>query len=670
MIGSLAWLLRAELRATIAPEVTTARNFGKEGHLEPTASPTGDLPANDAAIGGRPTGTPATAEGASDTAVVVDSTTGAAVGPPDAAAATANRSPGTAPVVLGWALGALVVAAVLAFDPGGWTPFTPAKWWLVSAIGFGLAAGLALTGRVRVEPRSALIWLGLLAWLAVTAAFGVDPVYAWTGTPERHLGFAAWVLFALLFLAGQQFQTVRDAAPVIGGCIVGAAGITAYTVVELLDAEPVDLAASDDRLTGLFGSAAILGAAGVLLLPVVAGSALERTWPAWARLAAGAAAVGTLVTIVGSQTRGAWIGLAAAAAAALWAGRRWLAEHRRATAWLGVAALVVVAAAAVATPVGDRLADAFDDGARSRTDEWRVGLRALGQHPIVGAGPEGYRIEFADAVDAGYERAHGREVMPDRAHNGVLDVALAGGVPAAVLYIGLLVSLAPAVLRALRSPPWQAGLGCALVGYVVQQQFLFPLSEVDPLFWILAGVVVGSTTGVGGMRVVRGIRPAAVALGAIAGVAFVAGAADVVADRAADAALGGRGDPERAADVRPDVVRYRMVGARLLPTTEALAEIDAALDVSPRDPIVREERARLLTQRSSETGDDADIAVALAAWADLVADDPNNARYHLNLGAVQQRAGDLDAAIASWRTAADLAPGDPRPVALLDEFAP
>jgi tetratricopeptide (TPR) repeat protein len=172
------------------------------------------------------------------------------------------------------------------------------------------------------------------------------------------------------------------------------------------------------------------------------------------------------------------------------------------------------------------------------------------------------------------------------------------------------------------------------------------------------------------MRVVRGTRPAAIVLGAVAGLAFVAGAADVVADRAADAALGGSGDPERAADVRPDVIRYRMVASRLLPTRAALAEIEAALDVSPRDPIIREERARLLTELSSETGDATDIGAALDAWTELVADDPNNARYRLNLGAVQQRAGDLDAALASWRTAADLAPDDPRPAALLDEFAP
>jgi O-antigen ligase len=574
------------------------------------------------------------------------------------------------PAAIGWALGALVVAAVLAFDPGGWTPFTPAKWWLVSAIGFGLAAGLALTGRVTVERRSGLVWLGLLGWLAVAAALGVDPVYTWTGTPERHLGFAAWVLFALLFVAGQQLRGLQAATPVLAACVVATAGITVYTVLELVGAEPVDLAASADRLTGPFGSAAILGAAGVLLLPVAAGSAVDSAWPAWARVTAAGGAMGTLVAVAGSQTRGAWLGLVAVAGAAVWAGRRWLAEHRQVAAGLGVAALVVLAAAAVATPVGDRLTDTVDGGARSRTDEWRVGLRAVGQHPVVGAGPEGYRIVFADAVDAAYERDHGRDVLPDRAHNGVLDVALAGGIPAALLYLGLLVSLVPAVLRALRGPPWLAGLACGLVGYVVQQQFLFPLSEVDPIFWILVGVVVGSTTGAGEAQVLRGTRSAAVVLGMVAGVAFVAGAADVVADRAADAALARHGDPERAADVRPDVLRYRMVAARLLPTTEALAEIDAALDVSPRDPIVREEQARLLTQLSSETGEDADVAAALDAWEELVADDPNNARYHLNLGAVQQRTGDLDAAVASWRMAADLAPDDPRPVALLDEFAP
>ena len=47
----------------------------------------------------------------------------------------------------------------------------------------------------------------LPGWGAVCAAFGLDPLYAWIGTPDRHLGWATWVIFGLMFLVGQNLVT-------------------------------------------------------------------------------------------------------------------------------------------------------------------------------------------------------------------------------------------------------------------------------------------------------------------------------------------------------------------------------------------------------------------------------------------------------------------------------
>jgi len=93
---------------------------------------------------------------------------------------------------------------------------------------------------------------------------------------------------------------------------------------------------------------------------------------------------------------------------------------------------------------------------------------------VLGVGPEGYRVVFPQVVPASYVRRHGTAVVPDRAHNGILDVAAEGGILAGGLYAALLAMVVVVAWRALRSrDPLTLALACAVVAYVVQQQFLF-----------------------------------------------------------------------------------------------------------------------------------------------------------------------------------------------------
>lgn len=526
-------------------------------------------------------------------------------------------------------ISAIVPLAVVAgLDPSGWYPFGPAKWTAVTVTLGLVAAATWWHAPVRVPRRPMLLWVALLGWLAIAAAFGADPWYAWIGTPERHLGVVGWVVFAAAFLAGSQLSTPADVRTLCRGVVVAALFCGGYSVVELVGGRPIALDITTQRLGGPFGSAAYLGAATCLLLPVAAGVALDRSWgPAW-RSAALIASATCAVALVGSGARGAWVGIAVALAVA--------APRLRRVGWRPIAAASVIAVGVLAL-VAPRLDDvvARSQPATSRVDEWALGVRTLGDVPILGAGPEGYRIEAVSHVDAAYERAYGSAVIADRAHDGPLDVALAGGIPAALLYVTLLAMVLAASWRVIRTADsTSAGIGIGVVAFVMAQLFLFPIAEIDPLLWLLAGVVWAlDRSHRGDLRrepqLHRWSLGGVVAGSAFAAIALVAGSLDIAADRSAARALDDRDhavdDARRATELRPDVVRYRLLLASARTFTVTLAAVDAAmadtddaLAISPRDPIVLTQRAGYLDLRADITGDPGDAQRALVSWQAIV----------------------------------------------------
>jgi O-antigen ligase len=556
------------------------------------------------------------------------------------------------------AMGAVPVAA-LAVDPGGLAPFGPAKWLALPTCLLGAAALVAWGKGIGVVRPTVMAWAGFLLVAAAAAATGVDRLYAWTGTPERHLGVITWALCATAFLAGTG-AAGRDRRAVVAGAVLAAGGLGAWAVAETLGWEPFRLAGTGDRPLGPFGSSAYLGAAASLLGPAALGVALDGRF-GWtvrrlAALAAGAAGVALVV----SGARAAWLG-AAAAGVVVMVGRR--PVNRRALLPIA-AALAAAMALAFASGVAGRAGDVVSDrdgGARGRLDEWRVAWRVIAAHPVLGVGPEGYRIAFGRAVDDRYEQAHGRDPLPDRAHDVLLDVAATTGLVGLAAYGALLLVAGRYVVRALRrAPPWTAGVAAGLVAYAAQSLFLFPIGELEPVAWLLAGAVVGEVAVAGEWRSVRLPRAVPAAAAALAVLAFAAGALDVAADRRADAALRGRGDPTGAAALRPDALRYRLAAARVLADEgsygAAVGQLDRALDVSPLDPVVRRERARLMLERARRGGDPAQLHAALAVLRQLSADDPRNAVVLLRLGVAEALSGNDPAAERAWKSAERLAP--------------
>lgn len=567
---------------------------------------------------------------------------------------------------------AIVVALVpLAFDPGGMFPFGPIKW-LVATVGVFIATALLFRQpEIQVHRASAFGWGAFLLVGAMSAVAGLDPIHAWLGTPDRHLGMVAYLIFGLAFLVGQNIDEDRQ---LLGrAAVVGLAGIGAYTLAELTGVAPVSLVNASDRLGGPFGSPSYLGAACVLFIPIAVGVGFDvdqsRRWRATAFLAA---TLG-LGALIASQSRAALIGLAVGMALLVP-----IVTQRRVAVLAGA---ILLAGAVLLTPAGARLLEITDvnsSDSGGRLDEWRMGLRVLISHPILGVGPEGYRIAFPAAVDADYERRYTRQVTPDRAHNGLLDSGISMGVPGLVLYSAAFGWLAVRGLRATRSgAPTLIGIAAGVLGYLAHQQFLFPLAEVDPVLWVMAGSLVTATNRPGVTMVWHRSRTIAVAAGAISVLVLTLGSLELVADRRAARSyqLLGTGayaaavaSADGAALLRPDSIRYWFVAADVVSRpgsadglAAALLRVDRALVVSPDDPILLATRSRLLLDRAQVTGSSSDLDLAVVALSELIAKDPNNAGHRLSLGLALVLAGDLQGAELEWLISQDLAPGSPVP---------
>ena len=559
------------------------------------------------------------------------------------------------------AVSAFIVGSVIAVDPAGLWPFGPARWLVVSTCGVAVVALSLARPERRLDRPTSRLWLVLLACLTAGALTNHDLWIALAGTDTRHFGLATWLLCWALFCAGQQLRDQEGA--LLKACTAAALVVGSWSMWELFVSRPIALATTSSRLTGPFGSAALLGAAVCLLLPPAVAVAADRSTARSWRVLATIATVCCAAAAVGSGARAAWCGLLVAGLVIAWRVR----GVRRPLAIVGSAVMVAVV---LAMPLVGTVLER-DQGATSRLDEWRVATRVIGNHPVVGVGPEGYRIAVSEGVDAEYERAHPRDnVLPDRAHSSLLDVALAGGLFAAAAYAGLLFVIGRKATRALpTSSPRRVALTASLLAYFSAQLLLFPVFELDPIAWLLAGVIVAGSQP-RRPRHELSARLLTVAGASVAAVALVAGVLDVAANRLARDAMLASADHDdaaagdyaaRATRLRPDSVAFRMIATQVLlaadtvtATDRALTHAAAARDRSRDDPIAGDLWASSMLQRAAQTGLDADGRSAVAAWQLLVDRDPNRARWQLQLGNAAALVDDVEMARRAWERAVAL----------------
>ena len=118
-----------------------------------------------------------------------------------------------------------------------------------------------------------------------------------------------------------------------------------------------------------------------------------------------------------------------------------------------------------------------------RTTLWTMAYEGFQERPITGWGHEGYNYIFNEYYKPSL---YAQEPWFDRAHSTYLDWLVAGGLPAALLFIGLLIAAFLALFRSKASPAERFILIGILAAYAVQA-----IAAFDNLFsYILLAAVL------------------------------------------------------------------------------------------------------------------------------------------------------------------------------------
>lgn len=353
-------------------------------------------------------------------------------------------------------------------------------------IGFGLSAlGLIV---LRFPLHRCPLWIPILAlttWMVVVA---------WLA-PYGYLGRLDGMVYALPLVA-VGWAIAQDRRALMGLLVGLLLGVTLSGVLGILQffigydggAKPwrIDPDGRQYRYaTGFMNHwiryGLMMGLAGTTLFilgPVLLGR--RWSWP-WVALA--------IASTMISGARGAVLALAAGLGVGISVGGTW---KRVLGALCGAVAVAVLGMVVIALAAPERV-QLMLQGDDIRLTTWGHLMELLWAHPWFGVGPKGLPTAYAQGI----ENAGFHQWNPGHAHNGFLQIALTGGIPALALFLTFIGWLGVVLWRQRLASPlgrigWQLGLAVLALWTVASlTEDAFGMSTIRNAPLLILGVACG-----------------------------------------------------------------------------------------------------------------------------------------------------------------------------------
>jgi O-antigen ligase len=568
---------------------------------------------------------------------------------------------------------AIIVLSPWAFDPWGLQQRLPLAV-LIVIVAAPIGVGAAIARGSLVLHQALWPFAALLAWLTAATVVGITPFSSLIGTPARALGLVGWFAFAVCFVLGLQLGaegTTRRGLQF--ALVLGSLPVAMLALVERRG-DLFALGQGDDlvRSQSTLRNPVFLGAYLVLALPVALMTALDRAEKPTVRIAALVAVLIDLAALAATQSRGPWLGAVVAFVVVAVASLR---DRSRSIRLASVAFAVVALVAVLASPLRDRALSVgrTDTGSNAiRTQLYGRGIELVKSRPILGFGPDATAAALPRVLNDEFELKVSRKLEPDRIHNTELDMAVWGGIPALLLYLGVVMVIGQRAWKRRATLP--IGLSAACLGYFVQLQVSFPLADVDAIAWVLAGVLVAADgRSVRVPRLLGGsVRTALVLVGMLAGIWQVravgadhllgrAVRAEVTGDDVAAARLYGRAAKQATerAQTWQAVARFGLRAAERGNTAyleSSAVAAHRALSLVPDEPTYLLDDLDIRLQLAILKHDEAELLAVDADARALVTSDPSSAAAWFIVGSIDATEGKSAEAVAAWERAASLAP--------------
>lgn len=353
--------------------------------------------------------------------------------------------------------------------------------------------------------------IGLIAVLGLSTLLSTAPMASFWGEYERQQGYVMFLYYAMFFLTvlshlKNKGQVARLFAVVtLSGLIVAGYGVLQKFGVDPFFNDWVTVSFLG-RIFSTAGQPNFLAQFLVVILPVSCGAAIFLKRSTFFLVSS----LVMLAALLFTLSRSAWLGLLAAILCAQIALSYYYKRPLLRLIGAGIVVVFFVVALAANALSGTDFVPENGFLARftfvgenmrsiqSRAVIWPVALRVIADHPLLGNGPDTFSIDYPRYLNPaifGFENLHS---TVDRAHNEILDMALAGGAVGLALYLLVFVGLAVSVLRYVSGKPRPRegdlllvlGPFLGIVALFAANQFGFSVTMTWMLFWLYLAVLV------------------------------------------------------------------------------------------------------------------------------------------------------------------------------------
>lgn len=379
------------------------------------------------------------------------------------------------------ALTPLIVSRATAF------PFVVARnvWFRVlvdMALGFFIAAQSGIKSQTG-GTRAPLDW-AMFAFVAVTivsATSGLSPHYSFFGDFERMGGVWSTAHYVLFYALLRAIYRAQDWTLYLRATVTVAVVTSVIGLVEFLHAP---FPSTAEPIVSTVGNPGLLALYLFLAICVCALLGFQET--GWRRIAWTLPAIPILGALLLTQNRTALLALFISAATALWYALRYRGWRFFSHAKIG--ALFVLLVAILLLSKGStivrhsvplhttlqRLAATGVPTDEARKLQWRAAVEGFHDRPILGYGPENYRLVWQRHLPSKFYTIIGGGRV-DRAHNQYLEIAATTGILGIATVIGIIIALIMSIGREsdtrFRVPP--VFLASVLLGYGFAMLFWF-----------------------------------------------------------------------------------------------------------------------------------------------------------------------------------------------------
>jgi hypothetical protein len=338
---------------------------------------------------------------------------------------------------------------------------------------------------------------GLL--LVISTLFAMDVELALSGSFRRVEGLSTMLTYLVLFLIARIAYPLKQKH--FNYLLIVASVIALYGILQTFGIDPFPrdyIRGSWSRAFSTLGNPNFLGSYLVLMLPFATDQYM-RCSKRWALIVYGV----LLYALLATMTRGAWIG--AGLSHLMYAGILLFnnkLDKKRAFIFIGITVGVFVFYNFLSSglflsrflSIGKDVAsitdkDLMNQAGSSRLFIWIYVGKIILRYPLLGVGLENLGNAFQAFYSQDIINHFGYMVIPDKAHNEYLHIAVTSGLFSLGVYVTLLGSVLRKMTSDLLNHPKRLALFSASVGYAIQAFFNISVVSVAYVFWIFLGLL-------------------------------------------------------------------------------------------------------------------------------------------------------------------------------------